>query len=78
VLFAEASFVRGRQVHVIDAGVGKVHPRDLCRHLRQLNPEQLDRPPRSFPDRVDHAGDHVTHDRHHVEVVADEAELRIE
>lgn len=76
-VLAEAALVCRREVDVVDARVGEVNRRDIARNLGQLQPEQLDRRRCTLPDRVDHARDDLADDRHHVEVVAHEAQLRV-
>src|SRR2546423_969220 len=70
-LLAEAALVGRGEVDVVDAGVREVDPRDLGRYVRNVDEPEL-------PDRGDHPGDRVARDGHHVEVVANEAELRVE
>ena len=78
VFFAEAPLVRRREVDVRYARVGEVHPRDLRRHIGKLDVEQLEGARRALAERFDHARERLAHDGHDLEVVADEAHLRIE
>lgn len=60
------------------AGPGRAHLCDARRHLRELDPEQVDRSRRALADRFHHPGDGLAHNRHHLEVVADNAEFGVE